>query len=179
MQNISYCTCTNIPSKILPTIWRFKEGSGPVIARCICNLSPCSPPCLSVSCLPIPLCSVLSGQDVRINVATDRRECASSDQECSAVWVIVMCEGEAAIRDRTHTTAVCNLNGDGWSDSMGSHTWVNIIVSLSAHSFTHFPIIKKRAKSGTKTLKQTHKIPPWHIDTDTPMMTQGTQWSAF
>ena len=64
MQNIPYCTCTNIvtiPSKILPTIWRFKEGSGPVIARCICNLSPCSPPCLSVSCLPIPLGAVRSG----------------------------------------------------------------------------------------------------------------------
>ena len=154
MQNIPYCTCTNIvtiPSKILPTIWRFKEGSGPVIARCICNLSPCSPPCLSVSCLPIPLCSVLSGQDVRINVATDSRECASSDQECSAVWVIVICE--AAIRDRTHTTAVCNLNGDGWSDSMGSHTWVDIIVSLSAHSFTHFPIIKKRQNLGPKCVK--------------------------
>ena len=96
------------------------------------------PVSLSAVC---PFHSVLSGQDVRINVATDSGECASSDQECSAVWVIVICE--AAIRDRTHTTAVCNLNGDGWSDSMGSHTWVNIIVSLSAHSFTHFPIIKK------------------------------------
>ena len=55
MQNIPYCTCTNIvtiPSKILPTIWRFKEGSGPVIARCICNLSPCSP------ALPVSLSAV-------------------------------------------------------------------------------------------------------------------------
>ena len=128
--NYSVLYCTNIitiSSKILPTIWRFKEGSGPVIEQCICNLSPCSPPCLSESCLPIPLCSVLSGQDVRINVATDSGECASSDQECPAVWVIVICD--AAIRDRTDTTAVCNLNGDGWSDSMGSHTWVDIIVS--------------------------------------------------
>ena len=56
-------------------------------------------------------------------------ECASSDQECPAVWVIVICE--AAIRDRTHTTAVCNLNGDGWSDSMGSHTWVDVDIIVS------------------------------------------------
>ena len=90
---------------------------------------------------------MLSGQDVRINVATDRRECASSDQEWPAVWVIVICD--AAIRDRTDTTAVCNLNGDGWSDSMGSHTWVDIIVSgfLSAPSLIHLPIIEKGQNS--------------------------------